>query len=107
MIFKGIFFGVVGGSLLWLLIGIVVWGLCGCTSTYAHYDRYAEDGKTKVSELSVHRRTFISKVSMPEVEFKADGTAVMKGYENDGGNGVVAGAVEAACKGAVKGAVGK
>ena len=92
---------------LLILFSLVAILFSGCTSTYAHYSRYAADGKTKVSELSVHRRTCISKVNMPKVEFKENGTAVMEGYENDGGNGVVAGAVEAACKGAVKGAVGK
>ena len=78
---------------------------CGCTSTYVTYDRYAPDGQTKVSTLSVHRRTMASKVSMPGVKFNADGTAELSGYQNDGGNEMVSGAIEAACKGAVKGAL--
>ena len=90
-----------------ILFSLVAILFSGCTSTYVTYDRYAPDGKTKTSTLSVHRRTCISKVSMPKVDFKADGTATMEGYQNDGGSTVVSDAVEAAVKGAVKGAVGK
>lgn len=101
----------------------------GCTSTYVTHNTYyppaGYDAVTELKEsfvpaslrvtqvgplkstLSIHRRTCISKVEMPTVEFLPDGTSKMTGYQNDGGNGVVAGAVEAACKGAVKGAVGK
>ncbi len=79
--------------------------LTGCTSTYVTYDRFAPDGQTKVSTLSVHRRTLASKVSMPAVKFNPDGTAELSGYQNDGGNDLVSGAIESACKGAVKGAL--
>jgi len=84
---------------------ILCLALCGCTSTYVTYDRFAPDGQTKVSTLTVHRRTLASKVSMPAVKFNPDGTAELSGYQNDGGNDLVSGAIESACKGAVKGAL--
>lgn len=90
-----------------LLFLLALIPLAGCTSTYAKYERFAEDGKTPTSSLSVHRRTLGSKVSMPKVTFNSDGSVTMEGYTNDGGNGIVASSVEAACKGAVKGAIGK
>ena len=91
----------------WIMMILLAGMVSGCTATYAKYQRFAEDGKTPTSSLSVNRRTFGSKVSMPKVTFNPDGSVTMEGYTNDGGNGIVAGAVEAACKGAVKGAVGK
>ena len=90
----------------WIML-LMALPLAGCTSTYAKYDRFAPDGKTPVSSLSVHRRTLGSKVSMPKVTFNPDGSVTMEGYTNDGGNEIVANGIEAACKGAVKGAVGK
>lgn len=90
----------------WIML-LIVLPLAGCTSTYAEYKRFAEDGKTAVSSLNVHRRTLGSKVSMPKVTFNPDGSVTMEGYTNDGGNEIVANGIEAACKGAVKGAVGK
>ena len=84
---------------------LLIVSACGCTSTYVTYDRFAPDGQTKVSTLSVHRRTLASKVSMPAVKFNPDGTAELSGYQNDGGNDLVSVAIESACKGAVKGAL--
>ncbi len=78
---------------------------CGCTSTYVTYDRFAPDGQTRVSTLSVHRRTLASKVSMPAVKFNPDGTAELSGYQNDGGSEVTGGLIKSACEGAVKGAL--
>jgi hypothetical protein len=78
---------------------------CGCTSTYVTYDRFATDGQTKTSTLTVHRRTLASKVSMPGVKFNPDGTAELSGYQNDGGSEVTGGLIKSACEGAVKGAL--
>lgn len=89
---------------LFFIIAFVVALLTGCTSTYVTYDRFAPDGKTRVSTLSVHRRTAASRVSMPTVKFNPDGTAELAGYENDGGNGMMESAIKAAVKSAVEAA---
>jgi carbon monoxide dehydrogenase subunit G len=90
-----------------LLAILILASMTGCRSLYVTYDRYAADGKTKVSTLSVHSRGVLYKTLAPKVTFNADGSASMEGYSSDAGQAAVSGAIEAACKGAVKGVTGK
>jgi len=108
---------VVWPIVLFVLIGIVVedWirtkqvkGVClllascsllaGCTSTYVTYT--TPNG----SELSVHRRSALTKAEMPSVRFNPDGSVELIGYKSDQTEGVTE-AIRAACKSAVEGAV--
>ena len=73
---------------------------CGCTSTYVDYK--TPNG----GNLSLHRRSMLTKVDMPSVKFNPDGSVEMVGYKNDQ-SAAVSDAVKAACKGAVEGAIGK
>ncbi len=79
---------------------ILAIGLTGCTSTYVDYK--TPNG----GNLSLHRRSMLTKVDMPSVKFNPDGSVEMVGYKNDQA-GAVSDAVKAACKGAVEGAIGK
>lgn len=79
-------------------VGLMI--LCGCKSTYVEY--VTPSG----SYLSIHRRECMSKTEMPAVKFNPDGSVEMMGLKEDTQSGLTA-TVEAACKGAVKGAVNK
>lgn len=90
---RGIFYG--------LIFSLPIWaGIIGCTSTYVDYK--TPNG----GNLSLHRRSMLTKVDMPSVKFNPDGSVEMVGYKNDQA-AAVSDAVKAACKGAVEGAIGK
>ena len=65
--------------------------LAGCTQT-----------RIKTPTWSMERVTLLQRTDVPKITVLDDGSIEVEGYSNDGGNGAIAAAVEAAVRGAVK-----
>ena len=65
--------------------------LAGCTQT-----------KIETKTWSMTRLTLLQRTDVPRITVLDDGSIEVEGYSNDGGNGAIAAAVEAAVRGAVK-----
>ena len=63
----------------------------GCTQT-----------KIQTPTWSMERTTLLQRTDVPKITVLDDGSIEVEGYSNDGGNGAVAAAVEAAVRGAVR-----
>jgi hypothetical protein len=63
----------------------------GCTQT-----------KITTPTWSMKRVTFLQRTDVPKITVLDDGSIEVEGYSNDGGNGAISAAVEAAVRGAVK-----
>ena len=65
--------------------------LAGCTQT-----------RITTPTWSMERVTFLQRTDVPKITVLDDGSIEVEGYSNDGGNGAIAAAVEAAVKAAVR-----
>lgn len=65
--------------------------LAGCTQT-----------RIKTPTWSMERVTWLQRTDVPKITVLDDGSIEVEGYSNDGGNGAIAAAVEAAVKAAGK-----
>ena len=65
--------------------------LAGCTQT-----------KIQTPTWSMERVTLLQRTDVPKITVLDDGSIEVEGYSNDGGNGAISAAVEAAVRGAVK-----
>jgi hypothetical protein len=63
----------------------------GCTQT-----------KIKTPTWSLTRTSVLQSTAVPKITVLSDGSIEVEGYSNDGGDGAIAAAVEAAVRGATK-----
>jgi hypothetical protein len=63
----------------------------GCTQT-----------KIQTPTWSLTRTSVLQSTAVPKITVLADGSIEVEGYSNDGGDGAIAAAVEAAVRGATK-----
>jgi len=65
--------------------------LAGCTQT-----------RITTPTWSMERLTLLQRTDVPRITVLDDGSIEVEGYSNDGGNGAISAAVEAAVRGAVR-----